>query len=85
MKPQHNFNRGEVSLTLMSESAEALFGRRPTTQPAPYIKVFGKSSKQSLEFVRVSRQVTAWETVAYAALGLSALGGTVAAFLNARF
>ena len=84
MKPQHNFNRGEIALTLMSESAEALFGRKPMTRSAPDIQILRKSS-QSLEFVHVSRKVIAWETLAYTALGLGALGGTFAAFLNARF
>jgi hypothetical protein len=85
MKPQHNFSRGEVTLTLIPENAEALFGRRPMTRPAPYIQIFRKSSQQSLEFLRVSHRVTAWETLAYTALGVGAIGGTVAAFLNARF
>jgi len=71
----------------MPESAEAFFGRRRITRlrPTPYIQVCQKPSQQSLEFVRVSRRVTTWETVAYTAMGVAALGGAVAAFLNARF
>ena len=82
MKPQENFTRAQVALTLGAGHAEVLFDRRfKRRRPSPDIRIV--RSDANLEFLRVSREVGSAEGWAYAALGACALPAIVAAFVRA--
>jgi hypothetical protein len=81
MKPQENFTRAQVALTLGAGHTKVLFDRRFNTRPTPNIRIVRNDA--NLEFLRVSREVGTAEGWAYAALGACALPAIVAAFARA--
>ena len=70
-------------LTFIPQSTDALFLRRFSPPAGPQLRIVRR--QDNLEFLKVSREVTACEGLAYAALGACALSGIVAAFARATF
>jgi len=81
MKPQENFARAQVALSLGAGQTKVLFGRSCNTRPTSHIRIV--RSDAHLEFLRVSREEGTAEGWAYAALGACALPAIIAAFARA--
>ena len=80
MKPQQNFTRIEVAITLLPENTDLFFGRSFSGRPAPNLRIV--RAENNLEFLRVSKQLAASESWVYAVLGGCALSAIIAAFLR---
>jgi hypothetical protein len=80
MKSQQNFTQVQAALTLLPENTDLFFSRRFSRPAAPDLRIV--RTENHLEFLRVSKQVAASESWAYAVLGACAVPAVIEAFLR---